>query len=76
MQNMVSERALSSRIDRALRKNGEKLRRCRSNSRDYHRLGDFYTVDIERNAVASTHVDLEQRGRELGVLHSNEQFAR
>lgn len=76
MPNKVSERALFSRIDRALRRNGEMLRRCRSNSRDYHTVGDFYTVDIERNAVVSTHVDLEQHGRELKVLHANEQLAR
>jgi hypothetical protein len=75
MPKKVSERALFSRIDRALRKNGERLRRGRSNSRDYPTLGDFYTIDIQHNAIASMHVDLERYGRELKVLYPNEQLA-
>ncbi len=76
MPNKVSERALFSRIDRALRRKGQRLRRCRSNSRDYQTLGDFYTVDIERNALVLPSIDLEQYGRELKVLHADEQLAR
>ncbi len=56
------------RINRKLRKDGEVLRKCRSNSRDWPSLGDFYAVDFTNNAVTAQHVDPEQWGRELGVL--------
>jgi hypothetical protein len=35
--------------------------------------GQIYVVDIQRNfIVVATHVDLEDRARELGVLKANE----
>jgi hypothetical protein len=31
-------------------------------------LGDHYVVDVNRNVVVGTHVDVEAYARELGVL--------
>jgi hypothetical protein len=64
----VSERALFARCDRALKKNGESLKRSRDESASFHELGRFYTVDIQRNVIAAKDVDLEQLARELDVL--------
>lgn len=65
----VNKRALFSRINRKMNKDGEKLHRCRSDSRWYNDMGPFYTVDINTNTVIARGVsDLESLGRELGVL--------
>lgn len=64
----VSERALVGRINRALAKDGEALRRCRRNSRAWPELGDYYVVDINKNFVTGKRLDLEDYGRELKVL--------
>jgi hypothetical protein len=65
----ITKRALVQRINRRLAKQDyqEKIEACRS-SRDRHNVGDFYRIDLNRNAVIGTHVDLDELGRELGVL--------
>lgn len=72
---LVSERALFSRINRVLLKDGETIRRCRTDSRSYHNLGSYYTVDFSRNAVVDSMIDLEEYGREIGVLRPFEAMA-
>jgi hypothetical protein len=64
----VSERALFARIDRALKKDGATLRRCRPDSRRHSEVGTFYVVDLRRNRVRHKDVDLEALAREMGAL--------
>ena len=74
-QTPVAERALIARIKRALAKKAEVLFRCREDSKWFRELGRFYVSDSNRHLV-QTDVDLEQLGRELGVLRSGEVLAR
>ena len=68
----VSETALALRIHRKLLKRGEQLRRCPRGSRSFRDFGRWYTVDLERNALILSDVDLEKLGRNLGVLDLDE----
>jgi hypothetical protein len=68
----VSRRALLARINRALRKEGEVLKATRAD-RWRGDLGDYYTVDTDRNAIVAQHVDPEELGRRLGVLADYEE---
>jgi hypothetical protein len=63
----ITRRALVQRIGRALEKNGERLK---ANVRPglAPAIGNHFTVDMKRNSVARTHVELEELGRELGAL--------
>jgi hypothetical protein len=70
----VSERALFSRVDHKLRHDGEKLCRCRFDSRWWSDLGDIYAIDVTRNAVVATNIDLEAWARELDVLREWEEL--
>ena len=67
----VTKRALIQRINRVLVKQGEALRTTRGR-RWWSNLGDHYTVDVDRNWIVATHVDLEGYGHELGVLQGYE----
>lgn len=75
MKVKVSERALFSRLSRHLAKEDIALKKCRFDSRWYNDLGNYYTVHIRTNAIDSRHVDLEQWGRECGVLRDYEEAA-
>lgn len=66
----ISENTLLKRINRRLAKDGEKVCTSRSASA-WSDVGLHYVIN-DRNAVVRCHVDLEQLGRELGVLRSNE----
>jgi hypothetical protein len=70
----VGEHALIQRINRALAKEGEKLKKART-VRVSTSVGDFFIVDLQRNVVAYPDVDLEDLGRELKVLKPYEHFA-
>ena len=63
----VTQRALIQRINRALEKEGQILKTTRGN-KWRSSLGDYYVVDLNRNTMISTHVDLEELGREIKVL--------
>ena len=71
---VVSERALYQRINRALAKDGERLRKLRG-ERWRSDLGDYYTIDVQGNYIIATYVDLEGWGREMGVLKAHESVA-
>lgn len=72
----VSERALFARVARALEKDGEILRRCRSDSRWINDLGRYYTVQQSpSNSISRMHLDLEREARELQLLRPSEQLA-
>jgi len=64
----ISERAAYARLNRALAREGQALRRCREDSRSFHNLGHYYVVDLSLNCVVASHCDLEQLARETGVL--------
>lgn len=70
----VTTRALVQRINRALAKDEEQLRKART-AQTAAAVGDFYVVDLRRNVVAYQHVDLEALGRKLGVLQPYETLA-
>ena len=73
-QVFVTERALFARINRKLKKEGGTLRRCRKNSRWYNDMGPYY-VDLSSNGVTDRGFsDLENWGRELGVMQVFEQL--
>lgn len=70
----VTERALYQRINRKLKHEGEQLRTTRS-SRTELELGRYYCVNVNHNYIAAHHVELEEWGREIGVLHPWEEVA-
>jgi len=65
---IVTERALFARIDRKLAKDGERLRRCKEDSRAFSELGALYIVNVNSNTITAKSCDLEKLGREIGVL--------
>lgn len=69
---IVSEKALISRINRRLAHGGTVLKKTRG-QRWRSSVGDFYEID--GNTIVSTHVDLEDWARELGVLRPSERLA-
>jgi hypothetical protein len=73
----VTERALVQRINRALAKagrHGHIMKKTRGMSAQLD-LGRFYVLDIDRNFVVRSHVDLESLGRQLEVFHAYEVLA-
>jgi hypothetical protein len=67
-------RALRARINRRLCAGNEMLKAARG-QRTQQEFGLWYTVDFRINGVTGKHVDPEQSGRELGVLHEWERVA-
>jgi hypothetical protein len=70
---LVSERALIKRINRTLRRNGQKLIKPRS--RHWRDVGPYCVLDLERGLIVLENVDLEHLGRELGVMQRHEALA-
>ncbi len=72
----VSRRALEQRINRKLAPDGEVLRRKRSDwcryGRGWNAKGDYYLLDLNTNFLVDEGFDLEDLGRELGVLQAYE----
>jgi len=66
----ITEKALYQRINRKLKADDEVLKRARG--RLATTLGDYYTVDLQRNCIMLKDIDLEDYGRELGVLQPYE----
>ena len=62
----VSSRALLARLNRKLAGDGRQVKAARG--RDISTVGDFFCVDIYGSYVDGTHVDPEERARELGLL--------
>ena len=63
----VTKHAIIKRINRRLAAADRRLRVCRGQHARLD-LGDHYVVDVNRNVVVGTHVDVEAYARELGVL--------
>ena len=53
-----SEQALFMRLQRKLKPQGQRLHRCREDSRDLPTLGRFYVTEPAIIAVVATDVDL------------------
>ena len=62
----ITEKALLQRINRKLRAQDEILKRARSTVETT--LGAYFVVDVQGNFVKQHHVDIEDFGRDLGVL--------
>lgn len=63
----VTTAALIARINRKLKHDDEKL--CKSRSEGAaHDLGEYFVIDASRNYVVTKGIELEEFGRELGVL--------
>lgn len=65
---VISERALLARINRKLRGDERRVKKCRENSPGFSYLGEFYVVDFTTNSVVDHQVDLAQYAGELDVL--------
>ena len=63
----VSARALLQRIQRVLQKRDELIRTTRGGRAEIE-LGEYYIVDVQRDAIVTKDVDIEALGRELEVL--------
>lgn len=70
---IVTEKQLVARVNRKLIGNGQLVRKCRP-GRWHHELGDYYTLDVDMNAIVEKHVDIEDLGRELGVLRAGDRL--
>ncbi len=69
----VSRAALVARIRRKLLKSGMTLRASRG-QRGKAELGSYHLIQLNRNFVARTHIDLEDCAKELGVLEGWEEL--
>lgn len=69
----ITEKALSSRINRRLTHDERMLKKSRG-ERDRSELGEYYVVDMQMNLI-DKHVDLSALGRELGLLRKHESVA-
>lgn len=67
----LTMRALLARINRKLANEGQAGRAIKAprGERLQQEVGDYYVIDYSMNAIMSKHVDPEELGRELGVLH-------
>ena len=70
----ITTATLTKRINRKLAARGEALRRTRG-MQAYLELGDYYAIDISGNFVVSREIDLQELGRDLGVLFAHEEVA-
>ena len=66
----VSERALLQRINRKLVGDQECVKKSRGAATQD--LGDYYRLDLQKNSVVESDVDIDVMGRKLGVLHEFE----
>jgi hypothetical protein len=69
----ITERALYQRINRRLKRDGERLQTARSQSTELS-VGRYYIVNGDGNYILHQHVDLEAWGREFGVIQPWEQL--
>ena len=70
MKVLVNARALLQRINRKLAEDQECVKKTRGVAiRD---LGEYYRLDLFKNRVMETDVDIEALARKLGVLHEFE----
>ena len=71
---LVTTRALIARINRKLAADLQAVRTTRGAGARYD-VGEHYIIDHRKGWAVETHVDLEDLGRELGVLATFERVA-
>jgi hypothetical protein len=71
----VTERALLQRINRKLAADNEVLKRTRGEKMK-REFGDYYHLDLMRNCILGSSVDLEKWGREMKVMAEWEALAK
>jgi len=76
MKAAVTERALFTRIDRHLAKQGERLRRGRTGTKAFETLGAYYVVSQEKGTIQETQCELEALARKHGLLADWEELER
>jgi hypothetical protein len=70
---MVLESVVAARVRRALRRDGESLRKTRpGNTWAEVDFGTYYTVDVHTGFASRRHVDIAALARELRVLRPGE----
>lgn len=70
----VSIAAVEKRVDRALSRDGLRLRKARFGTRAYSELGHYYIVDTHTNALDAGDIDLIGWAKELRVLSPNDEI--
>lgn len=70
----ITEKALYQRINRKLRQRDEVLKRSRVSTEVD--LGKYFVVDLHRNAVTNHHIDIEDFGKQIGVMADWESLQR
>ena len=63
----ITERALIQRINRKLKEDDRIMKAARAGTRAEQEVGRYYLIN-SRNHVVDGHCDLEEYGRDLGVL--------
>ncbi|MBZ9540523.1 hypothetical protein [Modicisalibacter tunisiensis] len=67
LKKPVTERALTARLNRYLKKAGQKL--CKTPPSAQQELGTWHVINMEESTIAAHGIeDLEQFAREEGVL--------
>ena len=66
MKLRLDARAVLQRVNRKLKNANEIVKKARG--RLEQEVGEYYRLDLHRNAIIEKDVDLEKLGRELGVL--------
>ena len=75
MFGLTNLSALVARINRKLEKlNDNRLRKSRGLNA-FNNLGEYYVLDVNRNLIIDTSVNVESLARELGVMHEFETVA-
>lgn len=67
-QTPVTQRALLARVNRKLAADGQRMKQARQGTRAHQDLGDFYVIDLSRNALEASHCDLETWARDMGAM--------
>jgi hypothetical protein len=70
---MATINAIEKRIRRKLINDGYKLCKTR-NERVRLDMGDYYIINLRTGGADETHVDIEDKARELGVLRPDEKI--
>jgi hypothetical protein len=70
----VTARALVQRINRQLKKNGVVLKRARG-EKAVSEKGEYYIIDESSDTLFGMEINIEEYGRELGVLKPFEYLA-
>ena len=66
MPKLVTRRALLLRIERQLKTENKKLKKCRADALDFAEIGPYFVICNGR--ITASKLDLEEYARKIGVL--------